>query len=188
MADALAAITAAGKTPILVEVAGAETVPGAVVIDHHDSYAGRPAALLQVLHLLGQQPTRWQTLVAANDAGYYPAMEAMSATKAEMDAVRAFDRAHQLAEEPYGSGNWVAKFTPADEAEVERAIAAAKEVNGVTILLMSHSKTAAATDRLYETGKEQRLLILTDAGESHEVNFFGSWALCEALYDRYGEE
>ena len=185
VADDLAAIQAAGKTPVLVEVAGAETVPGAVVIDHHGDMSDRPAALLQVLHLLGEEPSRRQQLIAANDSGYYPAMEALGATAEEMSAIRALDRSFQLEEEPYGSDNWVTKFTPEVEKEAQRAINAAEVKNGVTIIRISHSKTAAVTDPLYETGKEQRLLILSENGES---NFFGSWELCEELYRRYGKE
>lgn len=165
---------AAGKTPVLVELGGAEDVPGAIVVDHHNEKVGNPASILQVLNLLGLQPSRRQQLIAANDTGYIPGMLALGATPEEVAEVRLLDRSAQ-------------GITPEQEAEAERAIAAATVVNGVTIVRMAHSKTAPVCDRLY-TGKEQRLLILTDAGESHEVNFFGSWALCEALYDRYGEE
>lgn len=163
------------KTPVLIELSGADQVAGAIVVDHHNENVDRPASILQVLDLLGLEPTRRQQLIAANDTGYIPGMLAMGATPEEIAEVRLLDRSAQ-------------GITPEQEAEAERAIAAAEVKNGVTIVRMNHSKTATVCDRLYKEGAEQRLLILSNSGESTEVNFFGSWDLCENLYVRYGEE
>ena len=134
-------------------------------MDHHNENAGKPASILQILDLLGVQPTRHQQIIAANDCGYIPAMLAMGATPEEIAEVRLLDRSAQ-------------GITPEQEAEAERAIAAAEVVNGVTIIRMAHSKTATVCDRLFNPEKEQRLLILSEDGES---NFFGNGELCLAL-------
>ena len=155
-----------GKQPVLVELNLDIEVPAnAIVVDHHNENAGRQASILQVLDLLGIEPTRYQQLVAANDCGYIPAMIALGATPEEVAAVRLADRAAQ-------------GITPEQEAEAERAISAAELVNGVTIVRMAHSKTATVCDRLFDPEKEQRLLILSEDGES---NFFGNGELCKAL-------
>ncbi len=155
-----------GKSPVLVELAlDIELPASAVVVDHHNENAGRPASLLQVLDLLGVEPSRYQQLVAANDCAYIPGMLSMGATPEEVAAVRLADRAAQ-------------GISSEQEAEAERAIAAATTVNGVTIVRMSHSKTATICDRLFNPDKEQRLLILSEDGES---NFFGNGELCKLL-------
>lgn len=155
-----------GKTPVLVELAlDIELPANTIVVDHHNENAGRPASILQVLSLLGVEPTRYQQLIAANDCGYIPAMIALNATPEEIAAVRLADRSAQ-------------GITPEQEAEAERAIAAAVVVNGVTIVKMAHSKTATVCDRLFDPEKEQRLLILSGDGES---NFFGNGELCLRL-------
>lgn len=165
-ADELVKAISDGKTPVLVELALDTEIPNcAIIVDHHNENAGRPASLLQVLDLLGLEPTRRQQLIAANDCGYIPAMLAMGATAEEVAEIRYSDRAAQ-------------GITPEQEVEAERAIAAAEVVNGVTIIKMAHSKTATVTDRLFNPEKEQRLLILSEDGES---NFFGNGELCKLL-------
>lgn len=165
-AEEIAQAVSEGKTPVLVELAlDIELPANAIIVDHHNENAGRPASILQVLDLLGQQPTRRQQLVAANDCAYIPGMLALGATPEEVAAVRLADRAAQ-------------GITPEQEAEAERAIAAATVINGVTIIKMAHSKTAPVCDRLFNQDKEQRLLILSADGES---NFFGNGELCKLL-------
>lgn len=162
IADAISA----GKTPVLIELTLDIELPvSAIVVDHHNENAGKPASILQVLSLLGVKPTRSQLLIAANDCAYIPGMLALGATPEEVATVRLADRAAQ-------------GITPEQEAEAERAIAAAEVVNGVTIVKMSHSKTATVCDRLFSPDKEQRLLILSEDGES---NFFGNGELCNLL-------
>ena len=164
--EEIAAAVSEGKTPVLVELSlDIELPANTVVVDHHNEQAGKPAAILQVLSLLGQQPSRYQQLIAANDCGYIPGMLALGATPEEVAEVRLADRAAQ-------------GITPEQEREAERAIAAATVVNGVTIVKMAHSKTATVCDRLFAPEKEQRLLILSGDGES---NFFGNGELCLRL-------
>ena len=90
---------------------------------------------------------------------------AASAYSEEVAQVRMLDRSAQ-------------GITPEQEAEAERAIAAATVVNGVTIVKMAHSKTATVCDRLFSPDKEECLLILSEDGES---NFFGNGELCRLL-------
>ena len=163
--EEIAQALSTGKTPVLVELAGAEAVAGAIIVDHHNENAGKPASILQVLDLLDMETTRLQQLIAANDSGYIPCMLSLGATPEEVAEVRLLDRSAQ-------------GITPEQEKEAERAIAAAEVVNGVTIVRMAHSKTATVCDRLFNPKKEQRLLILSEDGES---NFFGNGELCLAL-------
>ena len=155
-----------GKTPVLVELSLDIEVPStSIIVDHHNENVGKPASILQVLDLLGIEPSCEQLLIAANDCGYIPAMLALGATAEEVAKVRMLDRSAQ-------------GITPEQEIEAERAIAAAEVVNGVTIVRMAHSKTATVCDRLFNLEKEQRLLILSGDGES---NFFGNGELCKLL-------
>lgn len=164
--EEIAAAVSEDKIPVLVELTLDIEVPStSIVVDHHNENAGKPASILQVLDLLGMEPSREQQLIAANDCGYIPGMLALGATPEEIAAVRMADRAAQ-------------GITPEQEAEAERAIAEAKIVNGVTIVKMAHSKTATVCDRLFDPEKEQRLLIISGDGES---NFFGNGELCMAL-------
>jgi hypothetical protein len=155
-----------GKTPVLVELTLDIEVPStSIIVDHHNENVDKPASLIQVLNLIGVEPSREQQLIAANDCGYIPGMLALGATAEEVAKVRYADRAAQ-------------GITPEQEIEAERAIAAAEVVNGVTIVRMAHSKTATVCDRLFNSAKEQRLLILSEDGES---NFFGNGELCKLL-------
>ena len=165
-ADEIAQAVSEGKTPVLVELTLDIEVPStSIIVDHHNENAGKPASLLQILDLIGVEPSREQQLIAANDCAYIPGMLALGATAEEIAKVRYADRAAQ-------------GITPEQEVEAERAIAAAEDVNGVTIVRMAHSKTATVCDRLFDPEKEERLLILSEDGES---NFFGNGELCKLL-------
>jgi hypothetical protein len=171
--EAIVEATSAGFVPVLVELELDTTVPeGTVVVDHHGSRAGEPAAILQVLALLEREPSRFDLLVGANDAGYIPALLALGATTAEVTQVRAADRAAQ-------------GITSAHEAEAERAILARETTGRLTTVRMAHSKCATVTDRLHPAaggaGYDQ-LLVLSQDGE---VNFFGDGALCAALKEKF---
>lgn len=164
--DEIAQVISEGKVPVLVElVLDIELPEAAIIVDHHNENSSRPASILQVLDLLEIEPNRYQQLVAANDCGYIPGMLALGATPEEVALVRMLDRSAQ-------------GITPEQEAEAERAIAAATVVNGVTIVKMAHSKTATVCDRLFSPDKEECLLILSEDGES---NFFGNGELCHLL-------
>ncbi len=155
-----------GKTPVIVELAVDSPVPeNTINVDHHNENASKPASILQVCELLDVKPTREMLLVAANDSGYIPAMLAMGATKEEIESIRYRDRASQ-------------GITPEQEKQAEEAIAGAREVCGVTIVKMAHSKTATVTDRLFDPDKPQNIAIFSADGE---VNYFGPEDICRAL-------
>ena len=133
-----------GLTPVFVELVhdlGLKPTQF-LVVDHHGERAGehKPTSLHQVFDLFGLPPerwTRWYDLVVANDRGYIPALVEMGATPEEIVTVRAADRAAQ-------------GINPAEEAAGERAVVHAETyVNGmVTVVRLSHSRTATVTDRL----------------------------------------
>lgn len=185
-AEEIAQASAEGKKIILVELDNmsapktnwspekvAVMLPeDAIAVDHHGERAGEPASILQVLHLLGLKPNRWDNLIAANDAGFIPAMLAMGATPKEVASVRLADRTAQ-------------GITPEQEVEAERAIAQAETSGRLTVVHMAHSKTACITDRLHKgaggPGYDQLLIISADG----ERNFFGDGKLCQTLKEKF---
>lgn len=66
-----------------------------ICIDHHNENSYKPASLQQIADLLEITLNRNQLLICANDAGYIPAMEAMGATKEEIESIRREDRLQQ---------------------------------------------------------------------------------------------
>ncbi len=167
---------AEGKTPVIVELEVDVDLPsGTVNVDHHGDRSSEPAALLQVLSLLGREPSRWQALVAANDSGWFPGLKAAGATPEEMAAVRAAERSAQ-------------GITPEQEAEAERALhAPVEEIGNIRIIRMSHSKTAPIGDALavaaIAAGEEiPAFLVFSEDGE---VNFSGSGDLAQALNEKF---
>ncbi|MBI5004431.1 hypothetical protein HZC00_05060 [Candidatus Kaiserbacteria bacterium] len=141
--------------------------PGTVVVDHHGNRSGEPASILQVLALIGREPTRWDDLIAANDSGFIPAMLAIGATDWEVDSVRAADRSAQ-------------GITPEQESEAERAIASTEVDGRLKVVHLAHSKCATITDRLF--GRYDQLLVLSGDGEA---NFYGDGALCAVLKEKF---
>ncbi len=118
-----------------------------VRIDHHNDFSHRPASVLQVADLLGVIPDRYLQLVAANDAGYIPAMLEMGATDNEVREIRRKDRSAQ-------------GVTEEDELLAEKSIAKGlTEMNGSLIVHSFTSCFSAICDRLYPY---HRLLIYTD--------------------------
>ena len=116
-------------------------------IDHHNDYNNRPASILQVAGILGVTPDRHLQLVAANDAGYIPAMQALGATKTEIATIRRLDRAAQ-------------GVTEEDERLAELSISGHLSIyEGLFIVYAQTSRFSAICDRLYPY---QRLLIYTD--------------------------
>lgn len=164
--DEIEKVVKEGKTPVIVELAIDSNIPKSTInVDHHNENAGRPASILQVCELLGVQPTRKMQLIAANDSGYIPAMLELGASKEEIAQIRYLDRAAQ-------------GITPEQEKQAEEAIAEAREVCGVTVIKMAHSKTATVTDRLFDPDKPQNIAIFSADGE---VNYFGPEDICRKL-------
>ena len=170
-----------GHQVVFVEVTPPADFPlvrSMVVIDHHGDNAGLPASISQVLDLLHIEPTRRDELIAANDAGWFPGLIKVGATREEMDEIRGYCRA------AHGSG----PEHEAIEAEALRALAAPVEMLGdIRVIRMSHSKCAPVGDRLaiaaIAEGKPiPQYLVLSGDGET---NFSGDGALAKALFDHY---
>lgn len=64
-------------------------------IDHHNDSTDRPSSLEQLSAMLGIGLSRFETLVAANDKGYIPAIRAMGAAPREIGRIRNADRRAQ---------------------------------------------------------------------------------------------
>lgn len=116
-------------------------------IDHHNDYNDRPAVILQVAQLLGVEPNRHLQLVAANDAGYIPAMQALNASEEEIGDIRKQDRAAQ-------------GVTEEDERLAELSISEhLTRYEGLYVVHAQTSRFSPICDRLYPY---LRLLIYTD--------------------------
>ena len=87
--DQIEKISKDGKKTILVELTqDSQILENAVIVDHHNDKADRPASILQVCQLLDIEPTRKMQLIAANDSGYILAMQKMGASQEEIDTIR----------------------------------------------------------------------------------------------------
>ena len=131
----------------------------------------RDAAVIEaVVDGMSSSTRRFVELVAANDAGYIPAMLALGATPEEVGRVRALERSCQ-------------GVTPEQEAAAEVALAAPAEFVGpYRVVRLAHSKCATVTDRLFRSGQPERILVLSEDGEA---NLFGDGATCAALKEKF---
>ena len=165
--EEILACLARGCLAVLVELAYDldRPDPRIVLVDHHGRRADGPTALEQVFHLLDLPETawsRWHALVAANDAGYIPALVALGASREEIIQVRAADRRAQ------GIGVDM-------EAAGEEALRGLKTRCGgaLTVACLPHGRTAVLTDRLEPAlggpGYENLLVI-----SPREFNFYGA--------------
>lgn len=159
----IAASVAAGRRPVLVELALDIPLPDdAVIVDHHGANAGadRPTSLHQVFALLGLPPAAWTRrleLVAANDRGHIREMRSIGATEEEIAQIRRDDRAAQ-------------GVTPDMEAAGEAAIAALETVldGRARLARLPHARCAVVTDRL-DPDDARPLLVLSPG----EINTYG---------------
>lgn len=170
------ACLAAGQTPVLVELETDMVLDSrkVVVIDHHGRRAGsdRPTSLHQVFELLGLPAELWtrrHALVAANDRGHIPALAELGASRDEIAAIRAADRAAQ-------------GITSEQEREGERAARHAEVLadGQLTVARLAHDRTATVADRLdplLDGPGFRNLLVLSP----RQVNFFGSGEWIERL-------
>lgn len=178
--DKIAEAARDGFTPVLVELEVDCDLPkGTVVVDHHGKRSGEPASLLQVLNLLGRNPTRRDELIAANDTSGPTGLRRLGYSKAEVDEVR--------------SGEY--RPNPEIITETLRALDAADAyrmaISGeVVVVRPFHSKCGPIADRLawlWPTGTtgpvEEKLLVLSQDGE---VNFYGNRALGVLLFEKFG--
>lgn len=133
---------------------------GAINIDHHiyrdENRSNEKSSIEQVATLLGVELTRHQTLIAANDKGWIPAMLAMGASDNEIKIVRAQDRLSQ-------------GVTPDQEAQAVSDINGA-EVQGTKWLIRCpKGSTSAITDRIFGQYTE----LLTIDGQNGKWIYFG---------------
>jgi len=137
----------AGAEVYGIELQGA-ALCGGRNIDHHyyrgDDRSNRLSSLEQVAEILGVELDRHQQLVAANDRGYIPAMEAMGATTEEVLRIRQLDRRAQ-------------GITGEQERQAEMDVAAA-EWNGKRVeVWCPEGITSAHSDLLYSRAEEALL-------------------------------
>lgn len=163
-------------TPVLIELQNdlKLDIGKVIFIDHHGPQAGatQPTALHQVFDLLRLPAslwTRWFELVAANDRGHIPALQALNASQAEIIQVRQADRHAQ-------------GISCADEIAAQEAIATMNiQADGaLNVVYLNHSRTATVTDALnLALGGigYQNLLVISP----QEVNFFGDGQWVKAL-------
>ena len=151
-----------GFAPVLVELDLDTTLPeGTVVIDHHGAQAAdKPASIIQVLALIGQEPSRHQQLVAANDVGFAHGLLRFGATATEISGIRAADRAAQ-------------NITPEQEAAAEAAVASMR-VEDIGVLRLgvvdnlADSRFAPVSDRVFCSGKVD-VVVCIHRGEKREI-------------------
>ncbi len=129
-----------GYTPVLIELSHTDGLQGVICIDHHGSAAGhnKPCSLRQVFDLLQLPESQWSRyyqLVAANDIGHTPAMKALGASQAEIQAIRQADRTAQ-------------GITPEQEATADAALQLTQQRGEITIVELPHNRVACITDRL----------------------------------------
>jgi len=114
-------------------------------IDHHNEKVGLPSSIEQVAELLGISLTHHQRLVAANDKGYIPAMEALGASREEIMKIRELDRESQ-------------GITDEDECLAEQTIGQCATKHADVLIIESLTpKFSPVTDRLYPY---EKLLII----------------------------
>ena len=138
-----------------------------VEIDHHNENYLNPSAIEQVADIIAHQLSRYELLVAANDKGYIPAMEAMGASANEIIAIRAQDRSAQ-------------GVTTEDEAMAEDSIKnRLTQYGDLTIIRSNTSCFSPICDRLYPC---KMLIIYTN----EELTYYGEKKTL--LADFYMEE
>lgn len=121
-------------------------------IDHHNEKSHLPASIEQIADLLNIKLSRHQQLVAANDKGYIPAMEALDASVEEIQNIRRLDRQTQ-------------GVTEEMEKIAEQEIKFDVNKNGVRIIKTSLDKFSPIVDRL----QEKKILIYN----AKTLNYYG---------------
>ena len=161
--------------PVLIELENDIGLDASQVdfVDHHGPSAGacNPTSLEQVFRLLARPATewsRWMELVAANDRGGIEGLADLGASSDEIAAVRQAERV-------------ALAISPAEEAEAERAVAAAEHpCKRLTIIRLAHARTAPVFDRIEPAlgGSGYENIVILSPGET---NFSGEWRIVESL-------
>lgn len=133
----------------------------AINIDHHvyrdENRSNEKSSIEQVAALLNIELTRHQSLIAANDKGYIPALIAAGATTNEIKIVRAQDRLSQ-------------GVTPDQEAQAVADINSAEVRDGKWLVRCPKGATSAITDRIYGQYSE----LITVDGQNGKWIYFGA--------------
>lgn len=155
---------AAGVIVYGIELRG-DIPTGCELIDHHNELQENPASIVQVANILNIKLNDWQQLVAANDAGYIPAMQALGASDDDISKIRKADREAQ-------------GVTVEDEAlgrlSVEKNTI---KTRGITIVKSLTERFSVISDIVYKP--YLRLIIYNEK----ELNYYGSGKL--AIAEKY---
>lgn len=135
-------------------------------IDHHNDFTNKTSSLEQVAKLLGIPLSREQSLIAANDKGYIPAMKALGASDEEIHKIRLADRRSQ-------------GVTETDEELARKALKDKTTEKGVIVVRSETNRFSPITDSLFPY---DRLLIYT----SDELIYYGKGK--HLLVDLYADE
>jgi hypothetical protein len=148
-----------GKTPVLIELEGAQNIPNSINIDHHGELSKNDPSIVQAIFGIIH---RKEVLLGINDAEYIGGLIKKGVTEEEINALREIDRISQ-------------GITEAEENEGVEAIKNMKrfdDLDDLIIVTMNHSKIATVSDRLFSeqyNKKGQNLLVLSK--EKSEINY-----------------
>lgn len=137
--------------------------PRYLAIDHHNERATEPSSIEQVAALLGVSLSRYEQMVAANDKGYIPAMEAMGCTPEEIKTIREADRRAQ-------------GVTELDEMLARQSLKNTITRGDLLIVEALTSRFSSIADRLFPFNN---LLIYTQ----HELTLYGP--IAPRIAERY---
>ncbi len=144
------------------------------IIDHHGKYNDQKASLLQVLELLGKEPTKNHELIAANDSRYIDGMKCIGATEDKIEHIRTFDRAVQYCSKDI-SFTQAVKLAKKDYKQAKEIIKKyiKKLKNKDIVIIKADIKFSAIMDALYfeEDGKYHK--DKTILYNEKEIEFFG---------------
>ena len=192
--DVIDEILEQDKTPVAIELAGADKKEGVVDIDHHGDKSGNPASISQVMERIDKPMSFVDQLVAANDSAYIPGMEKLLEENREkfeerygkekfekfkikmIDLIRAKDRQMQ-------------GVTQEDEAAAEEALEHTETTaSGTIVVRIPGDKWSAVQDRLFPSfpeGKPNAIIVCDTAKEKQQVYYFGRGDVCKALKEKF---
>lgn len=199
--DEIARALEADQTPVAVELKGADAREDVDFIDHHNEYTDRPASLLQVLERLGLEPNLVARLVAANDSGYIPAMQAVleeelawkqRTGKTPEQLAKSRERIQRMIDIVRKKDREMQGVTPEMEREAESAITnAERREDGLVIVRLNSPRYSPVVDRLYGTWPEDKtklIVVCSSDKDEKEVWFFGDGEICSDLKGHYDEQ
>ena len=125
------------------------------LIDHHNERQDEPSSIEQLATMLNYTLNRRQQLIAANDKGYIPAMQALNASDEEIQEIRKSDRVAQ-------------GVSAEDEMLAEKAIKTAERIGDVYVVHTESKRFSPVTDQLF--GKAEKLIVCN----KEELCYFGT--------------